>query len=397
MTAAIGSFARECCARANLQPVAGLSDNSVARCQENLKGEITVGYEIDFLRVGDSNGDAICVRYGTDATSYTIHVIDGGFTETAQTAIGHIEKYYGEGVTIDHMVLSHADNDHATGLIGVLEHFDVGAIWMNRPWLYAEKCLDAFHGNYTLDGLVKKMRELHPYLVQIEEIAAKRDVPIYEAFQGTAIGQFHVLAPTRERYISLIPELEKTPQSYIEAVATKGIGTVITDALKGAREWVKEKWGSETLADDLNTSASNETCLVQMGFFDDKRVVLSADVGPIGLMEAADYAETNGILAPPGMMQIPHHGSRHNVSNTALDRWLGDPLPEGSAGRGCAFCSVGEKKDEYPRRIVSNAFLRRGYPVHSTRGETKRHSYQMPKRDGWSAATPAPFYHEVEG
>ena len=29
---------------------------------------------------------------------------------------------------INHMVLSHADNDHATGLIGILNHFEVGAI-----------------------------------------------------------------------------------------------------------------------------------------------------------------------------------------------------------------------------------------------------------------------------
>jgi beta-lactamase superfamily II metal-dependent hydrolase len=356
-----------------------------------------MGYEIDFLPVGDSNGDAITVRYGTDATGYTIHVVDGGFTDTAKTVIDHIEKYYGAGARIDHMILSHADNDHATGLVGVLEHFEVGAIWMNCPWLYAKDCIEAFHGNYSLDGLVRRMRELHPYLVKIEEIAASRKIPIYAAFQGTNIGQFHVLAPTRERYIALIPELDKTPQSYLEQVAAKGIGTIISDALKEAREWVKEKWGSENLADDLNTSASNETCLVQMGFFDDRRVVLTADVGPIGLIEAADYAEANSLLAPPRLFQVPHHGSRHNVSRTALNRWLGDPLPEGSANRGTAFCSVGEKKkDDYPRRIVSNAFLRRGYPVHSTKGTGKRHSENMPSR-GWSSSTPEPFYDEVEG
>jgi beta-lactamase superfamily II metal-dependent hydrolase len=356
-----------------------------------------MGYEVDFLPVGDSNGDAICVRYGTEATGYTIHVIDGGFTDTAKTVIDHIEMYYGKAVTINHMVLSHADNDHATGLIGTLNHFEVGAIWMNRPWLYAAQCIDAFHGNYSLDGLIKRMRELHPYLVEIENIANERSIPINEAFQGTNIGQFHVMAPSKQRYIALIPELDKTPQSYIEQVASKGIGTIIADALKEAREWAKEKWGSETLADDLNTSASNETCLVQMGFFDDHRLVMTADVGPIGLIEAADYARMNNILAPPRMFQVPHHGSRHNVSRTALNRWLGDPMPQGSANRGSAFCSVGKNKDDYPRRIVSNAFLRRGYPVHSTKGIAKRHSHDMPDRDGWSASQAAAFYEDVEG
>jgi beta-lactamase superfamily II metal-dependent hydrolase len=356
-----------------------------------------MGYEIDFLPVGDSNGDAICVRYGTALTGHTIHVVDGGFTDTAKTVIDHVENYYGKGATINHMVLSHADNDHATGLVGVLKHFDVGAIWMNRPWRYAQECLDAFHGNYKLDGLIERMRDLHPYLVEIEEIATARNIPIYEAFQGTNIGAFHVLAPTRNRYVSLIPELDKTPQSYLEQLATKGFGSIVADTLKEAREWVKEKWGSENLADDLNTSASNETCLVQMGFFGQQRAVLTADVGPIGLIEAADYAAANGILSPPSVIQVPHHGSRHNVSRTALNRWLGDPLPQGNADRGSAFCSVGKNKDEYPRHVVSNAFLRRGYPVHSTKGIAKCNSDDMPGRDGWSASTPEPFYEDVEG
>jgi beta-lactamase superfamily II metal-dependent hydrolase len=356
-----------------------------------------MGYEIDFLPVGNSNGDAICVRYGTDAGGYTIHVVDGGFTDTAKTVINHIEKYYGDDAIIDHMVLSHADNDHATGLVGVLNHFQVGAIWMNRPWLYANETIDAFHGNYSVEGLVKKMRDLHPYLVEIEEIAAKRNIPIHPVFQGTNIANFHVLAPTIERYISLIPGLEKTPQSYAEEAA-KSIGGILSEVFKKAREWVQEKWGSETLGDDLNTSDSNETCVVQMGFFEEeRRVLLTADVGPIGLIEAADYAAANSVLAPPRMVQVPHHGSRHNVSRTALNRWLGEPVNDSSTTRGSAFCSIGADEDEYPRRVVSNAFLRRGYPVHSTKGEAKRHSHDMPKREGWSASTPEPFHNEVEG
>lgn len=354
-----------------------------------------MGYEVEFLPVGDSNGDAICVRYGDDQNGYTIHVVDGGFKDTSDTVIKHIEQYYGEDAKIDNMILSHADNDHAVGLIGVLEHFEVGAIWMNRPWLYAEDTIDAFHGNYEVDGLIARMRELHPYLVTIEDIAKKRNIPIHAVFQGTNIGKFHILAPTKERYLSLIPELDKTPTSYV-ADAVKTAGTILAEALRKVGDWISEKWGSETLSDSLNTSASNETCLVQMGFFEERRVVLTADVGPIGLNEAADYAAANNNLAPPRFMQVPHHGSRHNVSKTALNRWLGDPLPDQtSTKRGTAFCSVGADEDKYPRRVVSNAFLRRGYPVVSTKGQTIRHSHNMPER-GWSGVEAAPFYTEVE-
>jgi metal-dependent hydrolase (beta-lactamase superfamily II) len=74
-------------------------------------------YEIDFLPVGDSNGDAICLRYGND-DGFSIHVVDGGFTDTAETMIHHIRSHYGAHVFINHMVLSHADNDHTCGLVG---------------------------------------------------------------------------------------------------------------------------------------------------------------------------------------------------------------------------------------------------------------------------------------
>lgn len=69
-----------------------------------------MGYEIDFLPVGDSNGDAICVRYGKP-DSFFIHVIDGAFKDTGDDIIKHVEKHYGQGVHINNMVLSHACRD----------------------------------------------------------------------------------------------------------------------------------------------------------------------------------------------------------------------------------------------------------------------------------------------
>ena len=55
------------------------------------------------------------------------------------------------------MVLSHADDDHARGLIGVLKHFQVRRLWMNRPWLYCADVIDFFHGNFTVAGLEREM------------------------------------------------------------------------------------------------------------------------------------------------------------------------------------------------------------------------------------------------
>ncbi len=123
-----------------------------------------MGYELDFLPVGDSNGDAICIRYGTPG-AYKIHVVDGGYVDTGQIVVDHIKMYYGSPTFIDNVVLSHADRDHAGGLKAVLESFNVGALWMNRPWLYCGEIINNFHGNYTVEGLRKKIRDEYLSLV----------------------------------------------------------------------------------------------------------------------------------------------------------------------------------------------------------------------------------------
>jgi hypothetical protein len=350
-------------------------------------------YEIDFLPVGDSNGDAICLRYGND-NGFCVHVVDGGFTDTAETVINHIRSHYGAHVFINHMVLSHADNDHACGLVGVLRAMDVRNLWMNRPWLYAGEIIHNFHGNWTLQGLIDHIREEHPYLVELENIANSRGIPIHPVFQGTKIGDyFTVLAPSRARYVRLLPDLDKTPQTYAEK---KGIIPSIFEGAKTVIDAVRENWGAETLDDDPPaTSASNETSVVQWGVIGERHILLTADVGPEGLAEAYIYAVNSGLYQRPNIVQIPHHGSRRNVTPTVLNAWLGEPLAaEGTVGR--AYCSIGKDADIYPRKKVKNAFIRRGYPVYATRGLTKYDYNGWPLRTGWVHTTPEPFSFNVE-
>lgn len=162
------------------------------------------------------------------------------------------------------------------------------------------------------------------------------------------------------------------------------------------KEWADEQWDFETLSNNPEpTTASNETCVVQLGQIDGKKILLTADAGPEALSEAADYAETLGLLSYPDFVQVPHHGSRRNVTPYVLDRWLGGRMKTEGATIGCAFCSVGNNQPEYPRAQVKNAFIRRGYPVHVTRTHTKTHFFGYPGR-GWPASEPEPFEYRVE-
>ncbi|MBR1297379.1 competence protein ComEC [Bradyrhizobium sp. AUGA SZCCT0042] len=349
-------------------------------------------YEIDFLSVGNSNGDAICLQYSAPGGGVYVHVVDGAYTETGAKIVEHIRQYYGAGFFINHMVLSHADDDHATGLVEVIKNMRVQNLWMNRPWLYAAETVQHFHGLYTVEGLVNKMREMHPYLVDLEKLAEQQGTVIHDVFQGAQIGNFTVLAPSRERYIRLIPDLDKTPTRHR---AADSLTNYLVEALKKARDYLYETWDIETLANDPDpTSASNETSVVQLGILDGAHVLLTGDVGPEGLNEAADYAWQLGLLQPPSFVQVPHHGSRRNVTPNVLDRWLGRTMEQGKRF-GTAYCSVGDNKADYPRAQVSNAFLRRGYPVHVTRGVNKVH-YSGSDGRGWGTSVPLPLVQEVE-
>jgi beta-lactamase superfamily II metal-dependent hydrolase len=352
-----------------------------------------MNYEVDFLPVGEGSGDAIVIHYGDDNGGSLLHVVDGGRTETADTIINHIQKFY-PGSRITHMVLSHADDDHATGLVGVMEKVDVDNLWMNMPWKYAEQILHHFHGNFTLEGLIDDIKARHPYLVELEKLANKKGTRIHEVFQGDKIGKFTVLAPTRERYINSIPDFGKTPTRYTTEAADKQSFGLLRSLAESAKKWLEEKWNVETLAKNTVTSASNESCVVQYALLGGKGVLLTADVGPIGLTEAADFGNQLGI-AMPTFVQMPHHGSRHNVTPEVLDRWLGPIQPQGTE-IGRSFCSVGSNKEDYPRGQVKNAFIRRGFKVYTTRTKWLSH-YGGEGHPNTIPATPEEFASKVEG
>ena len=77
---------------------------------------------------------------------------------------------------------------------------------------------------------------------------------------------------------------------------------------------------------------------------------------------------------------------------------VGKPLADESAEPSrTAYVSASKKAPRHPKRVVTNAFLRRGFRVGQTKGSTIRHySPGMPEREGWGPITYLPFYEEVE-
>jgi hypothetical protein len=280
-------------------------------------------FEVDFLQVNSArSGDAIAARYQSGQT-WTVHVVDGGYTSTAPLMAAHIRSRYGTN-RIHHMVVTHPDQDHAEGLAALAEEFEVDCLWMLRPWTYSSFLLPYFARYSSAESLSQRLRSEFPYIDTLEKVANRRRITIREPFQGETIGAFKVLAPSPGRYLQLVIDSDKTPQP------TQGIGILsgmLADMAKPIVRFIKSGWGSERFSTD-DTSTENEMSVVQYATFKGRSVVLTGDAGRAAMTEAADYAPQAG-LQLPGVtdFQAPHHGGRRNVNSQILDRWLGPVLP----------------------------------------------------------------------
>ncbi|MEW6466356.1 MAG: MBL fold metallo-hydrolase [Pseudomonadota bacterium] len=366
-----------------------------------------MAFEVDFLPVGNGerSGDAIAVRYGTPG-NYTIVIYDGGTKESGQALVDHVRQHY-QTEYVDHVVNSHPDADHASGLSVVLEQLKVGTLWMHRPWEYSHIICDYFRdGRITSDSLKERLQKKMRAAYDLELLAQSKGIPISEPFQGQAIGLFHVLSPSADWYVhDLIPAFEKSPEQKLqeEAAAHGAFGllkSAVFDAAKKAATWIAEQWNVELLREDVETSAENESSVILYGYMAEEQeaVLLTGDAGVRALAAAADYLEENNVSAPTHVkfIQVPHHGSRHNVSSIVLDRLIGPRLPAQPVQPSrTAFVSAGAESESHPRKMVINAFIKRGFRVIATKGSSVRYPRNMPGR-GWAPATPLTFSDKVE-
>ena len=368
--------------------------------------------EIEFLAVGEASraGDAIVVRYGEE-NAYKLMVIDGGTADTGEKLVAHFKEQYGESVVLEHVLLTHSDADHASGLREVLREIPAKYVWMHVPWLLAPDAIHLFKKNWTKDALSAAIKKEYDIISEILEIAmaAEATQNIYFPFQGSQIGPFTVLTPSRNAYLHLLPQFDKTPEANQELLdaANMWIGKAAAPSLfeqlveKAAAKisnWVPESWTHERLKDGGQTSASNESSVVLYADVGNgRRILMTGDAGVNALTWAIKYAKTQQYpLQQFSFVQIPHHGSRRNVGPTVLNELLGPIQPDGSKSRFTAFVSAPKEDDQHPRKIVMNAFMRRGGRVIATQGTDKVHLGGFKQRQGYSDAEAMEFSQMVE-
>lgn len=336
--------------------------------------------EVEFLAVGEGEkaGDCIVVRYGDEHT-YSLMVVDGGTLETGDELVQHLRKQFSGVGVIEHVVLTHADGDHASGLRKLFGQFQVRNLWLHVPWMMAAQAKHLFSDKtVTTETLARRIRDEYDILSELVTLAQTYGTAIHQPFEGAKIGPFVVLNPSAYVYTHLLPQFERTPEPDQAALEAAGMWlgkarrkSFLRRAIENVT-WTFETYQFETLRDRQYTSASNESSVVLYADCGEARILLTGDAGIEALTWAADAADRYGLeLRNFQFVQIPHHGSRNNVGPTVLNRLIGPITPEMLPRTFFAFASAPKDSPKHPRRVVLNAFHRRGAMVTTTQDGNK--------------------------
>ena len=344
-------------------------------------------YEVDFLPVesengpGSKSGDAIAVHFNTATSGQDIViVIDGGYTSVGDDLADHIKRWYGTPY-VDLVISTHPDADHINGIARLLERVRVGELLIHQPRLHHPN-VSNFSNIEAADNLLR--------------VARDRRVIITEPFTGLSRfdGQLLVLGPSEEYYEGLVAEHIEEVQS---GTTTRAVGTSarIKELAKSLLGSALSYFPIETLTDDSDTGPRNNSSVITLLQTDGRRLLFTGDAGIPALEAAAEvYEQTLGEFRyfPLQFMQVPHHGSKHNVGPTLLDRILGDKSTPFSTEIK-AFVSSAKADEKHPSPKVVNAFSRRGCDVSASEGRSICHWHKAPPRpDG--LLTPLPPLRE---
>jgi beta-lactamase superfamily II metal-dependent hydrolase len=363
-------------------------------------------YEVDFLPVGEgkSSGDAICLRYSSDnGETWIVGVIDGGTQVTGEKVCTHIKDHYGTE-TIDFIVSTHPDQDHASGLSVVLEEMTVKKVLMHCPWDYVDHFYDSVTDRrITKESLIQRLKDGHPYAYKIYELANEKNIPIHHAFSDhddPNISSLHIAGPSILFYLNQVINFRSINEVTEDSTDSTGLLQALREATRTATKWISESWDQEKLVDpeENATSSENNSSIILLFDFAGKKHLFTADAGVPALEEAANKIEEKGFpLKDFTFIQTPHHGSKRNIGPTILNRLVGEPKSSGSATTFTTIVSASKDGEpKHPSRRVTNAFSRRGAIIAATQGNTICHYDNDSYNRGWSKITPVPFYENVE-
>jgi beta-lactamase superfamily II metal-dependent hydrolase len=311
------------------------------------------GIEIDVLNLGDA--DSILVTHWFNANANPIRVlIDGGNSSDSERVLDFLRT---RGITyIDHLVCSHPHDDHAAGLIAIVNsgQINFGTAWLHSPALHSNFVNLRQTLSKTCAARVRKiLQESLETQFNLRSAILKRNVLLMEPFSGATIGFLTVCSPSKafyEQQLAQFADLAKLDELE-EALALYQNRLDCEDYQQQGGFFATYLRTEDIGLGQAPTEPENETSTVLGCVYNTSKCLLTADAG----VQALSQAKIAYNLADLDWMQIPHHGSRRNVNEELIEYFKPKLAYVSAAGN-----------NKHPRRKVVNAFKNVGTRVFST-------------------------------
>lgn len=270
------------------------------------------------------HGDALWVEYGDPAAPHRM-LIDGGppsrsTLDRIRTSIAERPRPEG-GPDLDLLVVTHIDADHIGGILGLLEdrgtYLHARDLWFNGWRHLPSDRLGAKQAEALSAAIVRRRlawnRDFDGEAVMVPD---QGPLPVVELPGGMRLT---LLSPTREALAELRPVWEREVR---KAGMVPGHPAEQAEAQLdrlGDDEIEPEELAAEEFEDDR--SEANRASIAMLAEFEGRSLLLTGDAhaGALagGLRRLAD--ERGAERLPVDAFKLPHHGSRHNISQEVLE------------------------------------------------------------------------------
>ena len=313
------------------------------------------GLEIDLLSLG--NADCILATQWHGCQAVRV-LIDGGRKsdyDVIRTFLRALNITY-----IDHLVSTHPHDDHIAGLVELVEDRTLmfGHAWVHMPRFHVD--MGAVDRALTKTAALREARRIRESLRMSSDLLValgRRSIVVDEPFAGGRIGFFTICGPSIAFYEELLSFFANAEA--IDDVERRTVEQETADIKLNRLTLMSALCKmSESLSDNPRTSPENESSVILGTTYNYHKYILTADAGSRGLTHAiATYDLSNC-----NWMQLPHHGSRRNLTPSLINYFR----PTYAYVSAC-----GDSK--HPRRAVVNALKNVGSQVFSTHYPNAHH------------------------
>ncbi len=295
------------------------------------------GFEIAMLSLGGADS-LLITRWANSVPTRVL--LDGGKK-------GHAPKIKAflaaRGATrIDHVVCTHHDGDHAGGLVELIkdEGLQFGKAWAHVPGRHVDRseveaALSRSVGSRKAQVVEGSLRTSDALLSAIRG----RGVALEEPFRGARIGFLTVCGPSKKFYEQLVG-------SFRDADKIRAY-----DLSESRSEALARRASNDGLHPSPPAHPENDSSVILATRYEEGTYLFTGDAGPRALERAKD----SFALANCRWMQIPHHGSRSNVTADLVEHFAPETAYVSAPGT-----------DDHPHQAVVGAFKRAGSHVYST-------------------------------